>query len=84
MLVLSFFGGIADDHKILYNYKTMTLRLEEAGFKVILLEYWDENGLFHFVDWSDESGHIIRSKRYDVRNKDGKLNLSEWTLIKFD
>jgi predicted SAM-dependent methyltransferase len=66
-------GPGADDHKILYNYKVMKSRLEKAGFDVHLLEYWDENGQFHFTDWTDEAGRIKRSRRYDSRNKDGKL-----------
>lgn len=64
----------ADDHKILYNYKIMTERLEKVGFKVQLLEYWDENGKFHFTHWNDDGGHIRRSKRYDPRNENGTLN----------
>lgn len=63
----------ADDHKIFYNYRTMTRCLEDVGFSVKLLEYWDEEGDFHFFDWSDEGGHIMRSKRYDKRNQDGTL-----------
>jgi len=66
-------GAGADDHKVLYNYKLMTERLEKAGFKVKLLEYWDEHGQFHFNAWDDEAGRITRSKRYDDRNKDGQL-----------
>lgn len=66
-------GPGADDHKILYTYKTMKERLEKVGFKVELLEYWDEHGNFHFTDWSDEGGHISRSRRYDKRNNDGQL-----------
>lgn len=67
-------GAGADDHKILYNYLTLKKKLEEFGFKVRLLEYWDEQGNFHFTDWTDEGGHITRSKRYDRRNKNGVLN----------
>ncbi len=67
-------GVGADDHKILYNYRTMKERLEEVGFSVYLLEYWDENENFHFTEWSDEGGHIRRSKRYDMRNQSGSLN----------
>lgn len=67
-------GPGADDHKILYNYKTMVGRLEQAGFQVILLEYWDEQGQFHFSDWSADDGYIDRSKRYDPRNQDGSLS----------
>ena len=64
----------SDDHKILYNYKSLKELLESAGFKVALLEYCDENGKFHFNEWSSKDGHIVRSKRYDPRNKDGALN----------
>jgi predicted SAM-dependent methyltransferase len=70
-------GGVgpgAEDHKVIYNYKLLRETLEEAGFKVDLLEYWDENGVFHFRKWDSEDGHICRSKRYDSRNKNGALN----------
>ncbi len=67
-------GPGADDHKLLYNYKILTKRLEDSGFKVKLLEYWDENGNFHFIDWSLAGGKVLRSRRYDQRNNDGKLN----------
>lgn len=66
-------GPGADDHKVLYNYKSIKDSLEKEGFQVTLLEYWDENAVFHYVDWSDEGGKIMRSRRYDSRNKDGKL-----------
>jgi predicted SAM-dependent methyltransferase len=48
--------------------------LEDVGFRVHLLEYWDEEGQFHFEDWNDDCGHIKRSRRYDKRNQMGKLN----------
>jgi predicted SAM-dependent methyltransferase len=67
-------GAGADDHKILYTYRTMTESLEQAGFKVVLLEYWDERGEFHFSEWSKKDGFIERSKRYDPRNQDGSLS----------
>jgi len=63
----------ADDHKILYTYDVMKSRLEKAGFKVELLEYWDENGKFHYTDWTTDGGMVDRSRRYDWRNQDGKL-----------
>lgn len=66
-------GPGADDHKILYTYTTMREALEKAGFRVELLEYWDENGKFHFNDWSLEHGKVLRSKRYDQRNISGEL-----------
>ncbi|AFY72033.1 hypothetical protein Pse7367_3810 (plasmid) [Thalassoporum mexicanum PCC 7367] len=66
-------GDGSDDHKVLYDWRSLSASLEKAGFKINLLEYWDENGEFHYQDWSSEQGHIRRSKRYDPRNQDGSL-----------
>jgi len=66
-------GAGADDHKVLYNYKLISEELKNTGFELKLLEYWDENGQFHFQEWSSKDGHISRSKRYDPRNQDGAL-----------
>jgi predicted SAM-dependent methyltransferase len=63
----------SDDHKILYNYKSLSNSLERHGFKVEFLEYWDERGQFHYQKWLSKDGHIVRSKRYDPRNQDGSL-----------
>ncbi|MFO7606148.1 MAG: hypothetical protein R6W72_07610 [Desulfurivibrionaceae bacterium] len=67
-------GDGSDDHKALYNYKTITELIRKAGFEVKLLEWYDQKGKFHFVDWSPETGMIWRSSRFDQRNKDNKLN----------
>lgn len=64
----------SDDHKILYNYCSIKERLENAGFRVELLEYWDENGKFHYIDWTNEHGKVRRSRRYDSRNSNEELN----------
>lgn len=66
-------GKGSDDHKVLYTYKTLSKILEIAGFKVKLLEYFDENGQFHFNDWNKDDGLILRSKRFDPRNAGDKL-----------
>ena len=58
----------AASHKIVYNFKTLTLMFEEAGFQVKLLEYCDEAGEFHFNEWDPEKGFIYRSFRFDHRN----------------
>jgi predicted SAM-dependent methyltransferase len=76
-------GGIgrsADDHKVLYNYVTFSAVFEKAGFRVNLLEHFDSDGGFHFVDWSPEDGRIKRSKRFDQRNKDGELHYTSLIL----
>jgi predicted SAM-dependent methyltransferase len=66
-------GVGSDDHQVLYNYQLLKAQLNEAGFLVCLLEYWDENGEFHFSDWTSTAGHIRRSRRYDPRNQEGSL-----------
>jgi len=63
----------SDDHKVLYNYQSLKKLLEQAGFIVQLLEYWDEHGHFYFKEWSSKDGHIRRSKRYDPRNQNRSL-----------
>jgi predicted SAM-dependent methyltransferase len=67
-------GAGADDHKILYTYKIMTDMLEQAGYKVQLLEYFDESGVFHHNTWDAAAGYIHRSIKNDKRNADGKPN----------
>lgn len=57
-------GAGADDHKVLYNYKTFSEVFVKAGFKVRLLEYYDESGVFHQNDWDSQQGMIIRSRKY--------------------
>lgn len=37
-----------------------------------LLEYFDENGMFHAQNWDMSDGYVRRSIRYDNRNSDGK------------
>jgi predicted SAM-dependent methyltransferase len=66
-------GAGADDHKLLYTYETFQRLFESAGFQVELLEYFDSAGQFHEVEWDPALGRIDRSKRFDERNKDGRL-----------
>jgi predicted SAM-dependent methyltransferase len=73
-------GPGADDHKVLYNYKTLSSIFVNAGFTVKLLEYWDEKGQFHYTNWNAEDGLIRRSGVYDTRNKDGKLQYTSIIL----
>lgn len=63
------YGPGADSHMVLYNYKTLSNVLINAGFKIKLLEWHDENGSFHSKNWDIENGMIKRSSRYDLRNK---------------
>ena len=76
-------GPYSDDHKLLYTYRDFKKVFEAAGFRVKLLEYFDENGKFHFEDWSPDEGLIKRSKRFDGRNSDGGLHYTSIILDAF-
>ena len=67
-------GAGADDHKVLYTHESLSQLLAMAGFKVELLEYFDADGKFHFSDWNPQDGMIHRSRRFDQRNRDGRLD----------
>jgi predicted SAM-dependent methyltransferase len=66
-------GGNAPNHKALYTYRTLSKVFESAGFRVVLYEYFDEAGTFHCHHWDRKAGTIWRSKRFDPRDRDGKL-----------
>ena len=63
----------AADHKIVYNYRLFVDVFASAGFEVDLLEYCDEQGRFHYNQWSLNEGPIYRSLLLDRRNREGKL-----------
>lgn len=73
-------GSGADDHKVLYTYKTLADLFEQAGFQTELLEYFDEEHNFHAKKWCAEEGMIHRSKQYDQRNRNGQLNYTSIIL----
>ncbi len=60
-------------HKIVYDYISLSEMFKQAGFKVCLLEYFDEQGTFHFHDWDERDGVIFRSKKIDPRNQNGEM-----------
>ncbi len=65
-----------DGHKVYLDYKDLTKLLVEAGFtKIKPLEYFDESGQFHHLNWDPKQGKIKRSYKYDhqKRFKMGKL-----------
>ena len=61
-------GPAADDHKVLYDYRTLGDLFREAGFEVDLLEYYDEAGVFHFNEWDPADGMIRGSTRFHQHN----------------
>lgn len=74
-----------DSHKVLYNYKSFSKVFAEAGFELKLLEYFDENGKFHFSEWNPEDGLIYRSSRYKFLRKEVSiLNMDDFTSLIID
>ncbi len=63
-------GEGADDHKHLFNFKTLTEIFNETGYKAKIVEYWDENGKFH-SSYNANNGYIKRCFSNDLRNNDG-------------
>ena len=62
-------------HKIVYDYQTLKSVFEQAGFEVEVLEYCDEQGVFHYKYWNEADGKIGRSFRFDTRNSMEKLGM---------
>jgi predicted SAM-dependent methyltransferase len=61
-------GPGCEDHRVLYTYRTLVELLEVTGFEVSLLEWFDEEGQFHFREWDPNDGLVLRSTHYDERN----------------
>ena len=58
-----------DGHQSLFTVETLPPLLEEAGFKVTPLEYFDSAEQFHALPWDERDGHIIRSIRFDHQER---------------
>ena len=66
-------GVGSDDHHVLYTYRTLNTAFASVGFENLLLEYFDERGMFHYQEWSPADGLIRRSARFDSRNRTREL-----------
>jgi predicted SAM-dependent methyltransferase len=64
----------SEDHKVLYTLDLMQERLSKAGFRIELVEYWNNDGVFVANKMDIKDGFIKRSKEFDPRNKSGQLN----------
>ncbi|MCH7728713.1 MAG: SAM-dependent methyltransferase [Planctomycetes bacterium] len=73
-------GPGADDHRVLYTATSFGELFEHVGFNVVWLEYFDEKKQFHFCDWKPEDGMVRRSRRFDPRNQNGKLQYTSLIL----
>ena len=66
-------GPEAHEHQVLYTHATFRQVFEQVGFRVELLEYFDETGAFHASPWDPAGGLVRRSARFDQRNVGGAL-----------
>lgn len=62
-------GPGADDHKRLYDFDSLSALCKQAGFTVVLLEAWNNNGQFIETAWNPDHGPIKRSRYNDPRNE---------------
>jgi len=69
-------GPGASDHKILYNFDTLQLMLERAGFQVLLIEGYLKDGIWIEKPWMTEDGMIKRSKRYKKMSPDRSFQIT--------
>lgn len=76
-------GVGASDHKILYTWESLQGMLRKVGFHCHLLEYFDQNGEFHGLDWDSRSGMIHRSRKYDRRNTSNHLTYTSLIIDAF-
>jgi len=54
-----------DGHKTLFNIDSLTALLENVGYKVTPLEYFDDQDRFHAVVWDQQEGFVSRSARFN-------------------
>lgn len=74
-----------DGHTMMFNHHTLSSLLEQSGFKVKLLEFFDEQGCFHYCPWDSEGGLIRRSLKHDNQTRfhrvQGAFNMNYTSLI---
>ncbi len=57
-------GDDAADHKQLLNVDTLSQLMQDAGFKIKPIEYFDKNGQLHTSDFDITDGNIQRSRKH--------------------
>jgi predicted SAM-dependent methyltransferase len=76
-------GQPGNDHKVLYTYRTLSELFKGCGFRVVLYEYFNEAGKFCYQEWDERGGKIHRSKRFEERNREGRLVFTSIVLDAF-
>ncbi len=74
-------GPGADDHKVLYTAESMGALLSRAGFRVELLEWYDDHHQFHERPWRLEDGRVHRSAQAHRVRPDWPWHPLDWSLV---
>lgn len=54
------------EHMLFLDHEILSRIAQDVGFEIQLLEYFDEYGVFHSVDYSSEDGAIIRCAKNNI------------------
>lgn len=73
-------GPGAYDHKVLYNYQTLTKIFVDENWDYELLEYFDEQQGFHSRSWDRADGFVERAALTDPRNEQKPLTYTSLIL----
>lgn len=66
-------GPGADDHHVLYDAVSLSWMLNRVGFAPRVVEHHDRRGRFHREPWDASDGVVMRSSRFDRRNRGGRM-----------
>lgn len=56
-------GPGADDHKVFLNIHDCEELAKATSFRILPLEYFDNDSSFHFVDFDSDKGDVTRSRK---------------------
>jgi len=74
-------GPGADDHKILFNYQTLSKMVQRHGFEPNPVEYWKENGELISTNFNEGSGPIQRTRKNIEDKKINSLPFTYTSLV---
>lgn len=69
-------GAGSDDHKILYNYESLSNSLQKLNFKVTLIEYWTKEGTHISQNIDPKLGPIKRTSQKNVKFEENEIYTS--------
>ncbi|MCX6350269.1 MAG: hypothetical protein NTX03_00215 [Bacteroidetes bacterium] len=81
-------GKISDDHKIFWDFGSLSQLLLRHGYRVELLEYYSQDGVFHSTPFNFDNGPMFRSRTHNCKYVgvlDGKrVEIPEYSSLIID